>query len=172
MIDSNPIRSTAPGPTIMRRTGFIAVRRIFRGPRRSRFRERWRTGRRSRLARRTSWSGATVRSASRRCSPGCGPTCSSRATGALSSAQGSTRGRSPGTSAGKSCPLPICTRCRRTLPSPRWGRLSPRPGERRYAAYPVVNEAFAFDYQLNGHRLMVRIDLDQPWAAIPRVFRF
>lgn len=33
--------------------------------------------------------------------------------------------------------------------------------------YPAVNEAFAFDYRLSGHRLMVRsIDLDQPWAQI------
>jgi 5-methylcytosine-specific restriction enzyme subunit McrC len=33
--------------------------------------------------------------------------------------------------------------------------------------YPAVEERFAFDYRLHGHRIGVRsIDLDQPWPAI------
>lgn len=33
--------------------------------------------------------------------------------------------------------------------------------------YPVVKEAFAFDYRLMGHRFTIRsLDLDQPWPAI------
>lgn len=35
--------------------------------------------------------------------------------------------------------------------------------------YPVVKEAFAFDYRLMGHRFTIRsLDLDQPWPAIHR----
>ncbi len=33
--------------------------------------------------------------------------------------------------------------------------------------YPVVGEAFSFDYRLKGHRMSVRsIDLDQPWRHV------
>jgi len=33
--------------------------------------------------------------------------------------------------------------------------------------YPVVDEAFAFDYRLNGHRIRLRsVDLDQGWGGI------
>jgi 5-methylcytosine-specific restriction enzyme subunit McrC len=35
--------------------------------------------------------------------------------------------------------------------------------------YPVVDERFAFDFHLHGHRIGVRsVDLDQPWPAIRR----
>jgi 5-methylcytosine-specific restriction enzyme subunit McrC len=33
--------------------------------------------------------------------------------------------------------------------------------------YPAVDDAFAFDYRLNGNRIAIRsIDLDQPWAHV------
>jgi 5-methylcytosine-specific restriction enzyme subunit McrC len=33
--------------------------------------------------------------------------------------------------------------------------------------YPAVDDAFAFDYRLNGHRIAIRsIDLDQHWAQV------
>jgi 5-methylcytosine-specific restriction enzyme subunit McrC len=33
--------------------------------------------------------------------------------------------------------------------------------------YPVVNDAFSFDYHLNGHPIAIQsIDLDQPWPRI------
>lgn len=44
-----------------------------------------------------------------------------------------------------------------------------RPPHEGMLLYPVVNEAFAFNYVLNGHRISVRsLDLDQPWERIHR----
>jgi 5-methylcytosine-specific restriction enzyme subunit McrC len=47
--------------------------------------------------------------------------------------------------------------------------LPERPQHEGMLLYPVVNDAFAFDYRLKGHRICVRsVDLDQPWDAIHR----
>jgi 5-methylcytosine-specific restriction enzyme subunit McrC len=48
-------------------------------------------------------------------------------------------------------------------------RSASRPGlpHEGMLLYPVVEDAFAFDYRLRGRRITVRsIDLDQPWTAI------
>jgi 5-methylcytosine-specific restriction enzyme subunit McrC len=35
--------------------------------------------------------------------------------------------------------------------------------------YPVVRNAFRFEYRLHGHRMRVAtIDLDQPWQGVHR----
>lgn len=43
------------------------------------------------------------------------------------------------------------------------------PGYEGMLLYPVVKQAFAYDFELNGHRVAVRsIDLDQPWGLVRR----
>jgi 5-methylcytosine-specific restriction enzyme subunit McrC len=42
-----------------------------------------------------------------------------------------------------------------------------RPPHEGMLLYPVIDEAFAFDYRLKGHRISIRsIDLNQPWLQI------
>lgn len=44
------------------------------------------------------------------------------------------------------------------------GNLPPHEG---MLLYPVMDEAFAFDYRLHGRRITIRsLDLDQPWPAV------